>query len=195
MIPSKSVSLHRETLETKVTLELDLSFKGQTRLESPLPFLNHMLNQLSRHAQVGIGLQAEGDVDVDPHHLIEDIGIVLGEALNQSLGDKKGIFRFGWAMVPMDDTLATVAIDLSGRPFIVYNVPIRGARVGAMDADLIEEFLRAFAFSAKVCLHVNVPYAHNPHHMIEAVFKALALALRQAIENRGSAVPSTKGVL
>jgi imidazoleglycerol-phosphate dehydratase len=191
----KPVSLHRETLETKVTVELDLSCGGQAHLKSPLPFLNHMLSQLSKHAQIFIGLQAEGDVDVDPHHLIEDIGIVLGEALNQSLGDKRGISRFGWAMVPMDDALATVAIDLSGRPFIVYRIPIHGARVGTMDADLIEEFLRAFAFSAKVCLHVNVPYAHNPHDMIEAAFKALALALRQAIRNTGSEIPSTKGVL
>lgn len=191
----KPVSLHRETLETKVTVELDLSSRDRARLESPLPFLNHMLNQLSSHAQIFIGLKAEGDIDVDPHHLIEDIGIVLGEALNQSLGDKRGICRFGWAMVPMDDALASVAIDLSGRPFMVYNIPIHGAWVGRMDAGLIEEFLRAFAFSAKVCLHVNVPYAHNPHHMIEAVFKALALALRQAVRNAGSEIPSTKGVL
>lgn len=187
--------VYRETLETKVAIELDLNGDGSTRLESPLPFLNHMLSQLSKHGRIGIVLEASGDTDVDPHHLMEDVGIVLGEAFGEALGDKTGIRRFGWAMVPMDDALASVALDVSGRPYFIYNVPLRNARVGQMEADLFEELLRAFVFSAKACLHVNIPYAQNPHHMIEAVFKALALAMKQALQDEGSGIPSTKGVL
>lgn len=185
----------RETQETKVAIEIDLCVDGITRLESPLPFLDHMLSQLSKHGRIGVVLEASGDTDVDPHHLMEDVGIVLGEALCEALGDKTGIRRFGWAMVPMDDVLASVSLDVSGRPYFVYNVPLRNARVGELEADLFEELLRAFVFSAKVCLHINVPYAHNPHHMIEAIFKALALAMKQAFQHEGTDIPSTKGVL
>jgi len=193
----RSAEVGRKTKETQITLRLDLDGRGGADVESPIGFLNHMLALLARHASVDLAVKAAGDTDVDPHHTVEDIGICLGQALAEALGPKEGIARFGCADVPMDEALAQVSLDLSGRPYLVYQVEFPGERVGEFETELVRDFLQAFATHAKLTLHVRVPYGSNDHHIAEAVFKALARALKTAVarDPRVRGAPSTKGVL
>ena len=193
----RRAEVSRKTRETQITLRLDLDGEGRGDVESPIGFLNHMLALLARHASVDLAVKAAGDTDVDPHHTVEDIGICLGQALAEALGPKEGIARFGCAAVPMDESLAQVSLDLSGRPFLVYQVEFPGERVGEFETELVRDFLQAFATHARMTLHVRVPYGSNDHHIAEAVFKALARALKTAVarDPRVRGAPSTKGVL
>jgi imidazoleglycerol-phosphate dehydratase len=193
----RRAEIRRQTHETSVELELNLDGAGLADLESPVGFLNHMLALLARHALVDLKVKALGDTDVDFHHTVEDIGICLGQALDRALAAKEGIARFGAAAVPMDEALAQVAVDLSGRPFFVYNVTFPGERIGDFETQLVGEFLQAVATHGKLTLHVAVPYGSNDHHMAEAIFKGLARALKAAVSRdpRVSGTPSTKGVL
>lgn len=187
----------RQTKETKVELSLNLDGAGRADIGTGIGFFDHMLDLLSRHSLIDLKVHAEGDLDVDDHHTVEDVGIVLGQAIEKALGDKAGIHRYGWAIVPMDESLAQVAVDLSGRAALVYNVAFTSPRIGKFDLELVGEFLKAVSNSAKMNLHVNVPYGANNHHIAEAIFKALARALRQAmaLDPRSTGVPSTKGTL
>lgn len=188
----------RKTRETEVALSLDVDGTGDSKVATPIPFLSHMLEAWARHGLMDLTIVASGDVEVDIHHTVEDVGIVLGQALRQALGDKKGITRFGSAFVPMDEALVFAAVDLSGRPFLVFDVPVARARVANFDLDMLQEFFRAFAFNAETTLHVKMHYGHNLHHVTEAVFKAVARALVQAtrLDPRiAGLLPSTKGVL
>ncbi|MGB2974566.1 MAG: imidazoleglycerol-phosphate dehydratase HisB [Phycisphaerae bacterium] len=193
----RSARVRRETKETRIALDLDLDGRGGAEIESPVGFLNHMLTLLARHAGFDLAVKAAGDTEVDPHHTVEDIGICLGQALAEALGSKEGIARFGCAAVPMDEALAQVSLDLSGRPYLVYQVEFPGERVGEFETELVRDFLQALATHAKMTLHVRALYGENDHHIAEAVFKALARALRAAVarDPRVRGTPSTKGVL
>jgi len=193
----RTADLSRQTRETKVQVALNLDGTGEADLETGVGFFNHMLELLSRHSLIDLTVRAEGDLDVDFHHTVEDVGIVLGQALEKALGEKKGIGRYGWAIVPMDESLAQVAIDISGRAAFVFNVDFKGPAIGTFDVELVREFFKALANAAKMNLHVSVPYGENNHHISEAIFKATAKALRQAvsIDPRNPAIPSTKGSL
>jgi imidazoleglycerol-phosphate dehydratase len=195
---SRQARVTRKTRETEVVLSLDVDGTGDSKVATPIPFLSHMLEAWARHGLMDLTIEASGDVEVDIHHTVEDVGIVLGQALRQALGDKKGITRFGSAFVPMDEALVFAAVDLSGRPFLVFDVPVARARVANFDLDMLQEFFRAFAFNAETTLHVKMHYGHNLHHVTEAVFKAVARALAQAtrLDPRiAGLLPSTKGVL
>lgn len=196
-MPDRSAEISRETKETKIRLALNLDGAGKCVARTGVGFFDHMLDLLARHALLDLTVHAEGDLDVDAHHTVEDVGIVLGQAIEKAVGDKRGIYRYGWAIVPMDESLAQVAIDLSGRPALVFNAPFRGAMIGQFPAELVEEFFKSVATNAKCNLHVNVPYGTNNHHIAEAIFKATAKALRQAvsIDPQNDQVPSTKGSL
>jgi len=187
----------RATKETSVTVEIGLDGSGITRIDTPLPFLSHMLDQIGRHGLFDLTVQATGDVEIDGHHTTEDVGIVLGRAVATALGDKSGIARYGWATLPMDEARATATIDLSGRPFFVWEVPMPKAKIGDWDTELAEVFFEGFARGAACNLHVVLHTGHNLHHMTEICFKAFAKALRAAasIDPRASGVPSTKGSL
>jgi imidazoleglycerol-phosphate dehydratase len=180
-----------------VTVDLGLDGTGRGQIRTTIPFLDHMLTLLAKHGFFNVTVQAKGDTDIDDHHTIEDIGIVLGDALKQALGSKEGVRRFGWASVPLDETLAQVTVDLSGRPYLVYHVELPQRRIKEFDLGLFEDFFQAFVTHAALTLHVNVLYGRNPHHIMEAVFKALAKALDQAtsIDGRLTGVLSTKGKL
>ena len=196
MTAKRTVKRTRETSETKIGLKLDLDGSGKYRIETGVPFFDHMLAQLVRHGGMDLELSATGDLEIDAHHTVEDVGIVLGQAFLQALGDMAGIHRYGWASVPMEEALANVAIDLCGRSNLIYNVKTATATVGNFDTELAEEFFRAFVNNARVTLHVNLPYGNNQHHILEAVFKATARALRMAKSPGGEGgIPSTKGVL
>jgi len=194
---NRSTTIERTTSETQVKVELVLDGTGRGRIQTTIPFLDHMLTLLAKHGFFDLTVQAKGDTDIDDHHTIEDIGIVIGDALKQALGSKEGIRRFGWASIPLDETLAQVTVDLSGRPYLVYRVELPQRRIKTLDLGLFEDFFQAFATHAALNLHVNVLYGRNPHHIMEAVFKALAKALDQAtgLDGRVSGVPSTKGRL
>ena len=196
---ARTARLSRRTKETRIDLSLDLDGSGAANPHTGVGFFDHMLDLLSRHSLIDLNVAAEGDLHVDAHHTVEDVGIVLGQALEKALGDKRGIHRYGSATVPMDESLAAVTVDLSGRPAFVFNVAFAGgATIGNFPVELVEEFLKALATSARMNLHVNVAYGTNNHHIAEAVFKALARALRQAVEidpRRADDVPSTKGSL
>ena len=186
----------RKTKETEIRIELDLEGSGTYKIDTSIPFLDHMLSLMSRHGLFDLKIKAKGDIEIDDHHTVEDTGIVLGKALKQALGDMKGIRRYGQASVPMDECLASVSLDISGRPYLVYRVEFpKKSKLKDFDPDLIEDFLQAFVSQAGVTLHVGVSYGRNTHHIIEAVFKALGRALRQAaeIDPRVKGVPSTKG--
>lgn len=187
----------RSTSETSIRLQLGLDATGQRQIATPIPFVDHMLDSFARHGFFDLVIDAQGDTHIDDHHTIEDIGIVLGTALKEALGDKAGIRRFGWASVPLDETLAEVVVDLSGRPFLVYNVTFTHREVKGFDLGLFEDFFQALVNQGGLNLHVNVRYGRNPHHMIEAVFKAFAKALDQATsqDERVAGVLSTKGSL
>ncbi len=193
----RTAQLSRQTKETKISLSLNLDGKGRTSVHTGVGFFDHMLDLLGRHGLIDLDVTAEGDLQVDAHHTVEDVGIVLGQAIERAVGDKRGIYRYGWAIVPMDETLAQVAVDLSGRPAFVFNVAFTGPSIGAFPVELVEEFLKAVATSARMNLHVTVPYGTNNHHIAEAIFKSLAKALRQAVSHdpRNDDVPSTKGSL
>ena len=198
-MPDRTTSITRKTNETSVTLSLNLDGTGAAAaVRTGVGFLDHMLDLLARHSLVDLTVDATGDLHVDAHHTAEDVGIVLGSAIDRAVGDKRGINRYGWAMVPMDESLAQVAVDLGGRPAFVYAVPFRGELIGTFPAELVEEFWKSVAVNARMNLHVNVPYGTNNHHMAEAVFKAAARALRMAVavdpRNAGG-MPSTKGLL
>jgi len=189
--------VERRTRETDITVEVDLDGTGRTQIDTPLPFLSHMLEQIGRHGAIDLVVKAKGDVEIDGHHTTEDIGIVLGKAVLEALGDRAGIRRYGSATLPMDEALVTVALDLSGRPFFVWRVPMPKAKLGEFDTELAEIFFEAFARSAQANLHVHLHEGQNLHHIIEISFKALAKALRAAteIDPRSAGVPSTKGSL
>ena len=193
----RTAEIHRETKETKVQVSLNLDGSGKASVHTGVGFLDHMLDLLARHSLVDLTVEAEGDLQVDSHHTVEDVGIVLGQAIDRALGEKRAIGRFGWAIVPMDESLAQVAIDLSGRPAFVFNVKFTSPSIGPFAAELVEEFFKALSVSAKMNLHVGVAYGTNNHHIAEAVFKATARALRQAValDPRADDVPSTKGSL
>jgi len=189
--------ISRQTKETQIRLSLNLDGIGAASIKTGVGFFDHMLDLLARHSLIDLTVEAAGDLHVDAHHTVEDVGIVLGQAIEKSLGDKRGIFRYGWAIVPMDECLAQVAIDLSGRPAFVFNVTFRGDSIGGFPVELVEEFFKSIATNAKLNLHIIVPYGGNNHHIAEAIFKATAKALRQAVSNdlRNPQVPSTKGTL
>jgi len=187
----------RQTKETAVRVELALDGAGTTDVRAGVGFLDHMLDLLGKHARLDLTVQASGDTEIDDHHTVEDIGIALGQAIDQALGDRAGITRFGQASVPMDEALAQVAIDLSGRGFLVLNADFSQEKIGSFDVSLVREFLQALASNARMTLHINAPYGDDGHHITEAIFKALARALAGAvsIDPRVDGVPSTKGIL
>ncbi|WP_404404749.1 imidazoleglycerol-phosphate dehydratase HisB [Jeotgalibacillus malaysiensis] len=193
----RKASLKRKTNETNISLSLNIDGEGISDIQTDVPFMTHMLDLFTKHGHFDLTVEGRGDVDIDGHHTTEDIGIVLGQALLEALGDKKGIKRYGNAFVPMDEALAQVTVDLSNRPHLVMNADFPKERVGDFDVELVHEFLWKLAIEARMNLHVNVHYGFNTHHMIEAVFKALGRALDEAtqIDPRVKGVPSTKGML
>jgi len=197
-VMTRSATVERRTRETEVTASVALEGSGQAQISTGIGFLDHMLEQLARHGLFDLHLQAKGDLHIDQHHTTEDSGIVLGQAFPRALGDRAGIRRYGEALVPMDETLARVALDASNRPYLVWKVSLPRERVGAMDSELFKEWFQAFAQAAGLTLHVEILYGTNSHHMIEACFKGLARALRQAVAidpARQGEIPSTKGSL
>jgi imidazoleglycerol-phosphate dehydratase len=195
---TRSSSIARKTSETDISLTLDLDGSGKADIATGIGFLDHMLTALARHAMVDLTVRAAGDLHIDFHHTTEDVGIVLGQALVRALGDKRGIARFGQALVPMDEALAEAAIDLSGRPFLAWSVAFTRDKVGEMDTELFEEFFRAFAMNALMTVHVTQKAGTNAHHIAEACFKAVARALRMAVAadpRAAGVIPSTKGAL
>jgi imidazoleglycerol-phosphate dehydratase len=190
--------IERKTNETNISVEVNLDGAGRYDVNTGIGFLDHMLEQLSRHSLIDLKVEANGDLHIDAHHTTEDSGISIGQAVTKALGDRKGISRYGHAYVPMDETLARVAIDLSNRPYLVWKVKFTQDRLGEMDTELFKEWFQAFAQAAGATLHVECLYGENNHHIVEACFKALARALREAVEidpRKADAVPSTKGVL
>ncbi len=192
---NRTAKIHRKTNETDVAVELNLDGQGKYQIDTGIGFLDHMLTHLAKHSRIDLILTAKGDIDVDAHHTSEDVGIVLGEALLEALGDKKGIARYGNSSVPMEDALANVSVDLSGRAKCIYNAEYRTAKIGDFDVECIEEMLRSFSGSGKFNLHINVPYGTNSHHIAEAIFKGLGKVLGMATAIQGTDIPSTKGIL
>lgn len=193
----RTATIKRTTAETGIQMTLLVDGSGQSAVSTSVPFLDHMLTLFTRHGLFDLSVQASGDTDIDFHHTVEDVGIVLGQVFREALGDKQGIRRYGFARVPMDEALADVTVDLSGRPYLVYNVKIAAATVGSFDTELTREFFQAFANSCGCNLHLNLLYGDNAHHIIEACFKAFARALDTAttLDDRISGVMSTKGLL
>ena len=193
----RKAKTERKTKETEIVVELELDGSGVAEIGTGMPFFDHMLEIFARHGLYDLKVRAKGDIQVDYHHTVEDVGLTLGQAFKQALGDKTGISRFGEATVPLDEALAQVVVDLSGRPHLTYNVKIRPGRVGDFDTDLPHEFFQAFANQLGMNLHINVSQGENPHHIIEASFKALARAMEKAtrIDERIKGVMSTKGSL
>jgi len=193
---SRDAEIKRDTKETKVSMKLDLD-GGDAKISTGVGFLDHMLDLLARHGRLGIELEASGDLETGAHHTTEDVGIVLGQAIDQALGDRAEIRRYGFATIPMDEALAECAVDISGRPLMVWEAELPDVNIAGFDAELAEEFFRAVASNAKMTLHVRVRYGSNAHHMIEAAFKAFARALRESVsvDPDETGVPSTKGTL
>ena len=190
--------VNRKTKETSIDAEVNLDGKGIYKIDTGIGFLNHMLEQLSKHSLVDINLKAKGDLHIDLHHTTEDSGIVIGEAIAKALGDKKGIKRYAHAYIPMDETLSRVSLDISNRPYLVWNVKLKVEKLGEMDTELFKEWFQAFSQSAGITLHIENVYGDNSHHIIESCFKGLARALRLALEKdarAGDSLPSTKGIL
>ena len=193
----RTAKVERKTRETDIKVSVNIDGDGTYAIDTSIPFLDHMLSLMSKHGLFDVKIKAKGDIDIDDHHTVEDIGIVLGKAVKQAIGTMKGISRYGQAAVPMDEALAVVTVDVSGRPYLVYKAEFpKRSRVKNFDPDLIEDFLQAFVSNCAITLHVDAPYGRNTHHMIEAIFKALGRALRQAvtIDPRVRGVPSTKSV-
>jgi imidazoleglycerol-phosphate dehydratase len=190
--------VNRKTKETSIEAEVNLDGKGIYKIDTGIGFLNHMLEQLSKHSLVDINLKAKGDLHIDLHHTTEDSGIVIGEAIAKALGDKKGIKRYAHSYIPMDETLSRVSLDISNRPYLVWNVKLKVEKLGEMDTELFKEWFQAFSQSAGITLHIENIYGDNSHHIIESCFKGLARALRFALEKdarAGDSLPSTKGIL
>lgn len=187
----------RKTKETSISLELTIDGRGSYRIKTPIPFFNHMLELFAKHGLFDLVLKATGDTDVDDHHLVEDVGLALGEAFRTGLGDKKGLRRYGFFTLPMDEVLTTVAIDFSGRPSFVYRTPLKSGKIKSFDVELVEHFFEAFCQKAQVNLHINVWYGRIKHHIVESIFKAFAKACDVAtqLDVRVKGVPSTKGKL
>lgn len=194
----RQASVERHTHETQISVSLNLDGTGTYDISTGIGFLDHMLEQLSRHSLIDLTVRATGDIHIDFHHTTEDSGIAIGTAIAKALGDRKGITRYGSALIPMDETLTQVALDLSNRPYLIWKVDFRRDKIGDMDSELFKEWFQAFAQAAGITLHVQNMYGENSHHIIESTFKALARALRQAVEidpRKADAVPSTKGTL
>lgn len=193
----RTAAKERKTKETQISVEIDLDGKGVYSINTGIPFLDHMLDLLSKHSVIDIKLKAKGDLEVDYHHTVEDVGLVLGDALNEALGDRRGIARYGWCLLPMDDSLSRVAVDLGGRPYLVYEIANRKRKIRDFDVGLIEEFFRAFVTQARMNLHITHLYGQDPHHAYESVFKGLAKALRMACAHdpKMRGVPSSKGTI
>ena len=194
----RTASIRRDTSETKIGVEINLDGAGVYAVATGIGFLDHMIEQLSRHSLIDIRLKVDGDLHIDSHHSVEDSAISLGEAFSRALGDRKGITRFGHAYAPMDETLTRVALDISGRPFLVWKVSFSVARLGELETELIEHWFHSFAQAAGLTLHVETLHGRNNHHIVESAFKALARALRTAVEidpRKADSVPSTKGTL
>ncbi len=197
-MPKRQASVSRETLETQIDVSLDLDGRGDARFETGVPFLEHMLDQVARHGMLDLEISAKGDVHIDDHHTVEDIGITLGQAFAQAVGDKKGIYRYGHAYVPLDEALSRVVIDFSGRPGLEYKVNYPRGRIGNFDVDLLGEFFQGFVNHAQVTLHIDSLRGDNAHHIAETVFKAFGRALRMALTpdpRMAGILPSTKGRL
>ena len=195
---NRRAEISRETSETAITVALGLDGEGRADIATGIGFLDHMLTALARHGLFDLKVRAKGDLHIDFHHTTEDVGIVIGQCLRQALGDKRGIRRYGAAVIPMDEAFAEAAVDISGRPFLAWSVSFAQPKIGEMDTELFEEFFRALAFNAGITLHITQKAGTNAHHVAEACFKALARALREAVEpdpRAISAIPSTKGVL
>src|SRR3954463_15034068 len=195
MSPARTSHQERTTNETSITIDLDLDGRGEARASTGIPFFDHMLEQLGKHGGFDLAVEATGDLAVDLHHTVEDVGIVIGNALREALGDKRGVRRFANALVPLDEALVQVALDLSGRPYLVYEVEPVAEWIGTFDPQLAEEFWKGFVDGARVTLHVRSLSGKNGHHVIEASFKGVARALRDAVRVEGDDVPSTKGTL
>jgi imidazoleglycerol-phosphate dehydratase len=194
---SRSATIERTTKETSIKLSLDLDGSGKSELNSGIPFLDHMLEQISRHGLIDLTIDAKGDLEIDGHHTVEDIGICLGEALREAVGDKAGIVRYGHAYVPLDEALSRVVLDLSGRPGLEYHISFPKETVGGFDVELFKEFFQAISNHGRITLHIDAMRGDNNHHIIETVFKAFGRALRMAVESdpRVTGIPSTKGAL
>ena len=194
----RKVSVTRKTLETNIEVEVDLDGSGVSIFDTGLPFLEHMLDQISRHGMIDLSVKAEGDLQIDAHHPVEDIGITFGQSLSKAVGDKKGIYRYGYSYVPLDESLSRVVLDFSGRPGLFFNVDFSRSQVGGFDADLFAEFFQGFVNHAQVTLHIDNIRGQNAHHQAETIFKAFGRAMRMAVEidpAMEGVTPSTKGVL
>ncbi len=198
MTQSRQAVVERSTLETRITVGVDLDGSGKSRFETGIPFLEHMLDQVARHGLIDLDISADGDLHIDAHHTVEDIGITLGQAVAEAAGDKRGIYRYGHAYVPLDEALSRVVLDLSGRPGLVYEVAFPRAMIGGFDVDLFREFFQGFVNHAQVTLHIDNLRGRNAHHIAETMFKAFGRALRAALtvdERQAGIIPSTKGTL
>lgn len=194
----RTASVQRDTLETQIQIELNLDGQGQSTLDTGVPFFDHMLDQLARHGLIDLHIEAKGDLHIDAHHSVEDVGITLGQAVARAIGDKKGVRRYGHAYVPLDEALSRVVVDFSGRPGLEYHVQYPRARIGDFDVDLVHEFFQGFVNHAQVTLHIDCLRGRNAHHIAETIFKAFGRALRMAIEpdpRMTNMMPSTKGSL
>ncbi len=193
----RRAELERSTNETAISIKVAIDGEGKSEIDTGVGFFDHMLDHLSRHGLFDLTVRAKGDLHIDAHHTVEDVGICLGKAFLEAVGVPKGIRRYGHAVVPMDEALAEVAVDFSGRPFLVFNADLPNGSLGNFDLELAQEFMQAFADNARLTLHINLRYGSNTHHCIEGIFKALAQALRQALEMdpRNTGIPSTKGML
>ncbi|MBQ27093.1 MAG: imidazoleglycerol-phosphate dehydratase [Nitrospiraceae bacterium] len=196
-MPLRQAHVERTTTETSITLDIVIDGTGTSDVQTTIPFLDHMLTILAKHALLNLTLRASGDTKIDDHHLIEDIGITLGDAFRKALGEKKGIRRFASLAVPLDESLAHITLDISGRPYLLYQVPLPQPRIKDLDLNLFEEFFRAFVVNAAITLHITVPYGRNSHHIMEAIFKGMAKAIEHAAseDHRIQGIPSTKGSL
>lgn len=194
---ARTASIDRQTAETKITLQLNIDGSGKSEIKTGVGFLDHMLTLFAKHGLFDLNVKCDGDIQVDAHHTTEDIGICLGQAFRDALGDKRGIVRYGHIVLPMEETLVTLAVDLSGRNYMVFNAPMTSPKIGEFDSELVEDFWYAFTSNAMCNLHVLMHYGRNSHHIAEAIFKAAARALRTATtqDPRQTGVPSTKGVL
>ncbi|WP_375261482.1 imidazoleglycerol-phosphate dehydratase HisB [Palleronia sp.] len=194
----RSASITRKTNETDITVMVDLDGTGTAEIQTGVGFFDHMLDQLARHSLIDMHVRTKGDLHIDDHHTVEDTGIAIGQALRQALGEKRGIYRYGQCALPMDDTLVTAALDLSGRPWLGWNLPMTAEKIGTFDTELVREFFQALSTHGGITLHVDLARGVNSHHIAEAAFKAVARALREAVEpdpRKGQAIPSTKGTL
>ena len=194
---AREAKIHRKTTETEVSIEINLDGAGSGNIVTTIAFMDLMLNLFARHGLIDLVIKSKGDTHIDDHHLVEDIGICLGDAVKETIGDKKGIARYGSAVVPMDESLCSVSMDISGRPYLIYNVEFKSKKAGKFDYSLLKEFFKSFSDHSGITLHINLVYGKNSHHIAEAVFKAFALALRRAvtIHDRVEGILSTKGSL